>query len=90
MNEVLIENKYYNNYYLDDIYDWDLTDNDKMILDSACLVVNYNYSLRQLSKEVGRSKSQLSRDFQKLKYISYELWKLVQNVFKNNKNKYFK
>lgn len=81
----------YNGYLLDGIYNFDLTEHEKMILDNAHDLVDNRWSLRCLSRNVGRSRSQLSRDFQgPLKRLSYELYTLVQRTYKNNTEKYFK
>lgn len=80
----------YNGYALD-ICIYDLTDHEIMILDNADMLVTNKWSLRCLSRNTGRSRSQLSRDFQKpLKYISYELYKLVQRTYKENSLSYFR
>ena len=79
---------YYNNYLLDDIRIYELTDHEQMILDNAILLVDNNYSLRKLSRNVGRSRSQLSRDFQKpLRTLSYELYGCVRKVLRSHLNK---
>ena len=78
----------YNGYALD-ICRYDLTDRETMILDNADMLVSNKWSLRCLSRNTGRSRSQLSRDFQKpLKYLSYELYKLVQRTYKENSRSY--
>ena len=81
---------YYNGYLLDGISVYDLTEKDKIIIDNACILVDNNWSLRKLSRNCCRSKSQLQRDFKHLKIISYELYKVVERVLHNNKDKYFK
>ena len=68
----------YEGYQLD-VDKYELTDKDKMILDNAILLVDNVWSLRTLSRNVLRSKSQLSRDFQKpLRQLSYELYQIVR------------
>ena len=85
------EYQYYRGYMLDDICSYDLTDHEKMILDNACMLVDENWSLRTLSRNVGRSRSQLSRDFQRpLRNLSYELYGCVKRVLRNNSDKYFR
>ena len=85
------EYQYYDGYMLDNVCNYELTDLEKEILDNAIILVNQNWSLRKLSKNVGRSRSQLSRDFQKpLKRLSYDLYGCVRKVLKNNSDKYFK
>ena len=84
------EYKYYNGYLLDSISEWELTDKDRMILDNAHDLVDNNWSLRCLSRNVGRSRSQLSRDFQRpLKRLSYDLYLSVQRTYKNHVEQYF-
>ena len=73
----------YNNYQLDVDY-YELTERDKRILDNACLLVDNEWSLRELSKNCMLGKSQLSDDFKKLKYLSYELWLEVKKVYNKN------
>lgn len=85
------EYRYYRGYMLDDVCSYDLTDLEKEILDNAKMLVDENWSLRELSRNVGRSRSQLSRDFQKpLKSLSYDLYGCVRRVLRNNSKKYFK
>lgn len=80
----------YNGYALD-ICRYDLTDHEMMILDNAYMLVTNKWSLRCLSRNIGRSRSQLSRDFQKpLKYISYELYTLVQRTYRENSISYLR
>ena len=81
---------YYNSYLLDDITIYDLSDKQKELLDNACMLVDNGYSLRQLSRNVNKSKSQLSRDFQKpLRKLSFELYQCVHRTYKKNISKYF-
>ena len=89
-NKVLTEYNYYEGYELDDICSYELTDKETTILDNAIFLVDYNLSLRKCAREVGRSRSQLSRDFKKLKSLSYDLYKVVNKQLINNKNKYFR
>ena len=91
-NNYNIENdiyRYYEGYFLDDNNTYDLTSNQINILDNAIFLVDNNLSLRKLSKEVGRSRSQLSRDFQSLRKLSYELWLKVRKTYKIHYENYF-
>lgn len=82
---------YYNGYMLDSVYTYELTDKDIEILNNACALVDNTWSLRGLSRNCGRSRSQLSRDFQHpLKNLSYELYQCVKRTLQNNKAIYFK
>lgn len=84
------EYRYYEGYLLDDVYTYDLTDREKEILDNACMLVTNNWSLRELARNTSKSRSQLSRDFQKpLKYLSIELWQCVHRCYTNHYEKYF-
>lgn len=85
------ECNYYNGYLLDNgLYNFDLTDHQKEILDNAHMLVDNRWSLRCLSRNVGKSRSQLSRDFQKpLKNLSYELYQCVQRTYRLSTEKYF-
>lgn len=75
---------YYAGYQLD-VSRYDLTEHDIMILRNAVLLVDNIWSLRTLSRNVLRSRSQLSRDFQKpLRTMSYELWQRVQKIYQRN------
>lgn len=80
---------YYNGYQLDGITAHDLTDKEKQIIDNACVLVDNRWSLRELSRNCFRSKSQLQRDFKQLKGISYELYQVVERLLSNNKSRYF-
>jgi len=74
----------YAGYQLD-VSRYDLTNREIKILNDAVLLVDNGWSLRKLSRNVLRSKSQLSRDFQKpLRTISYELWQRVQKTYQKN------
>ena len=89
----IVENdvyRYYNNYFLDDLNTYDLTKKQTEILDNAILSIDNNWSLRKLSREIGLSKSQLSRDFQTLKTISRELYLVLRKQYKNRYERYFK
>lgn len=79
-------NDYYENYLLD-VYEWQLTKKDKDILDAAIYIVDNCCSIRQCSKAVCKSKSQIHRDMQqKLNALSYELYECVLRRFEINKN----
>ena len=72
----------YKNYRLDkELYE--LTDREIMIVDNFIMMVENHLSLRQLAKEVCRSKSQLHRDVIEL-FFSDELYKLVREQFNFN------
>lgn len=82
--------RYYENYLLNDIEQWELTTKDKEILDRAIFIVDNRCSIRQCSKEFCISKSQLHRDIHnKLRKISYELYKCVTRQLLLNKRRYF-
>ena len=81
--------RYYEGYFLDDYNTYDLNDIQINILNNAIFLVDNNLSLRKLSKEVGKSRSQLSRDFKSLRKLSYELWLKVRKVYKFHHEKYF-
>lgn len=83
--------RYYENYLLDDMDVWELTEKNKEILNMAIWIVDNRCSIQQCSKEFGKSKSQLHRDIhQKLRNISYELYQCVLSQLKTNKRRYFK
>lgn len=86
----LTEYNYYKGYELDDICSYELSKYDKSALDNAIFLVDNNLSLRKCAKEVGRSKSSLSRDFAKLRGLSFDLYKVVQKQLRVNKEKYFR
>lgn len=73
----------YKNYRLDKPL-YELTDREIMIVDNFIMMVEEHLSLRQLAREVCRSKSQLHRDVIELFFISDELYKLVRNQFTFN------
>lgn len=85
-------NEYYEGYILNDgLYSWNLTNRDKRILNEAIFLVDNNMSIRRLSKEFLVSKSQIHRDLTvELRKISFELYQVVQKIFKKNKEKYFR
>lgn len=73
----------YKNYRLDkELYE--LTDREIMIVNNFIMMVENHLSLRQLAKEVCRSKSQLHRDVIELFFISDELYQLVREQFTFN------
>ena len=83
--------EYYENYLMDDVLLWELTDKDKEILNSAIYIVDNGCSIRECSRNFGISKSQLHRDIHsKIKRISYELYQCVVKQLKVNKRRYFK
>lgn len=82
--------QYYKGYLLDDTYEWDLTDKEKMILDNACMLVDEHYTLKELSRNCCRSVSSLKRDFGKpLRSLSFELWQCVNRVKQENLKEFF-
>lgn len=82
--------QYYKGYLLDDTYEWDLTDKEKMILDNACMLVDEHYTLKELSRNCYRSVSSLKRDFGKsLRSLSFELWQCVNRVKQENLKEFF-
>lgn len=84
------EYRYYKGYELDDVCSYDLTDREMEILDNAYMLVNNNWSLRELARNTSKSRSQLSRDFQgSLKRLSFELWQCVHRRYKEHYEKYF-
>lgn len=86
----MISGSYYGNYLLD-IYEWELSDKDKEILDVVIWIVDNRCSIRQASKEFVISKSSIHRNVHKrLKVISYELYRCVLRQFEMNKRRYFK
>ncbi len=86
-----LEIEYYNGYLLDGTYNFDLSEKEKVLLDNAIMLIDNNWSLRCLSRNVGKSKSQLHRDFQlSLKKVSFELYHYVNRVLQNNYIRYFK
>ena len=86
----LTEYDYYKGYELDDICSYELSKHDKVALDNAIFLVDNKLSLRKCAKEVGRSKSSLSRDFIKLRRLSFDLYKVVQKQLRVNKERYFR
>ena len=50
-----------------DVNIYELSKLDEKILENACMMIDNHWSLRTLSKNVLKSKSQLHRDFKKLK-----------------------
>lgn len=92
IDEYNIKEEYYNNYLLDDtIEEWELTDKQKRCLDMAIYLVDNRYSIRKIAREFGLSKTQVHWWFNnKLRDLSYELYRCVVRQLKENKNKYFK
>jgi len=90
MYEINNDYQYYENYLLDNTNSWELTEKDKEILNMAIWIVDNRCSIRQCSKEFGKSKSQLHRDIHsKLRSISYELYQCVTSQLRINKRRYF-
>lgn len=73
----------YSGYRLD-VDRYELTQKELDILEHACMLCENRWSLRQLSRNCGVSKSELSREFQKLRAISYELYQRVQKTYYSN------
>ena len=53
------------------------------------MMIDNHWSLRTLSKNVLKSKSQLHRDFKKLKNFSYEMYLCIRKIYKQNYNQFF-
>ena len=82
--------EYYENYLLD-VYSWELSDEDKELLNMAIYMVDNRCSIRQCSKEFMRSKSSIHRGMHnKVRLLSHELYKCVTKQFLQNKRRYFK
>lgn len=73
------EYNYYQGYLLDDNqYVWDLTENDKQLLDAAVYLVDNRYSIRKAALNCNYSKSTLHRKIHtQLRQLSSELYKCV-------------
>lgn len=85
-------NDYYENYQLNDgVYIFFLSNSDKQVLDEAIWLVDNKVSIRQVSKEFGRTKSSVHRDIHtRLRNLSFELYCCVLKQLKKNKSKYFR
>ena len=71
--------------YTIDVSKYELTEKEKEILRNAIDLVNNNWSLRELSRNCGISKSTLQKDFtDKLRYISFELYQLVRKRYEQH------
>jgi len=83
-----IRESYYENYRLEcDIYLFELTERDKIILDMAIWCIDNKSSVRDLAKEFIYSKSHIHRLLtQNLRVLSGELWYCVKKVFILHKN----
>lgn len=83
-------NDYYENYELNDsVYNWMLSDNDKLVLDSAIWLVDNKSSIRKTAKEFCVSKSRLHNMLAKyLRDLSYELFLCVKRQLSESKEKF--
>lgn len=78
--------EYFNDRYELDVPTWELTEKELEALENAYLLVENNWSIRELSRNVGKSKSQLHRDIHNLvRKTSYELYQCVKRVLDNHK-----
>lgn len=82
-------------YYTDNFHGYDidkplfcLTEHEYNILYNAISFIENHYTIRQLAKECCRSRSQLSRDFQELKYLSDDLYERVQKQIEENMKRF--
>lgn len=73
----------YKGYRLD-VDRYELSKKEFQILEHACMLCDNKWTLRELSRNCGTSKSELSREFARLRSISYELYQCVQRVYHNN------
>lgn len=81
---------YYNDRWLLDVYQWDLEDSDKEVLNWGDYIVDNKCSIRYASRNFGVAKSTLHRNLHKrLPNLSYELYKCVCKQLKVNYRKYF-
>lgn len=84
-------NNYYQGYLLDGIAEWELSDNDKLLLDSCIYLIDYRCSLREVERNCLISRSTLSRQINtRLRCISFEIYNLTKHQLRDNKAKYFK
>lgn len=81
---------YYNNYQLDGIYCFELTESDKLLLDACIYIVDNKTTIRKTAIEFCMSKSNLHRKtHNNLRKLSYELYCCVVYQLHNNKAEYF-
>ncbi len=73
----------YKGYHLD-VDRYELSEKELQILEHAYMLCDNGWTLRELSRNCGTSKSELSREFQKLRSISYELYQRVQKTYCRN------
>jgi hypothetical protein len=82
---------YYNNYLLDGIYNFDLSESQISLLDAAIWLVDNKTSLRKTADNCGYSKTYLHQWFHKdLKKLSYELYTCVIRQLNKNKVRKFR
>lgn len=80
---------YYNGYLLDDIYSWELTVEDKELLNACVWLVDNAHSIRTTATNFCIPKSTLhSNIHSKLPKLSYELYNCVKRQLKVNKDKH--
>lgn len=81
-----MENQYYEGYLLDDIYQWELSDADKKLLDASIWLVDNRATIRQTAQNNMYSKSTLHRlILTRLRMLSSELYKCVQNILNDHR-----
>lgn len=84
-------NNYYNNYQLDGVVTWELSKDIITLLDACIFLVDNAYSLRVVERNMGISRSKLSRFINhQLRNISFELYQCCKHQLRKNKSKYFK
>ena len=81
-----MENQYYEGYLLDDIYQWELSDADKKLLDASIWLVDNRETITQTAQNNMYSKSTLHRLIHtRLRILSSELYKCVQNILNDHR-----
>lgn len=81
----------YENYELDGVYVWGLSEKDILVLDIAIYIVDNACTIRQVAKEFLVSKSTVHRYIhERLQTLSFELYQCVIKRLRLNKQRYFR
>lgn len=76
---------YYESYQLD-IFNYELSDNDKLLLDACIWLVENRASIRGVARNFNMSKTYLHKHIHlRLRRLSFELYECVKRQLKINK-----
>lgn len=83
---ILNDWEYYNNWLLDGVERYQLTGEERALLDACILMVDNGYSIRDVESNTGYPKSTFHKHIHtKLRKLSYELYSVVVKLLEKNK-----